>query len=229
MKRYLLLMVVILASLTLSSQNIFFPSKEGTRLTYENYDKKGKPTGKVLYTIKEVKKMGSDMDITYQIEMLDAKEEQQYIDEVTIKKRGDQMIFDMSKFINKAAFPQAEGGAAPAMEVTGNNMELPLVPVPGMSLPDANVQISMKMGFINMKMSANVTNRKVEAIEEINVKGRSFNAFKLTSDVNSVVLGVKVNSKSAEWYAYNLGVVKSVSYNKKGEVESSMELIDISE
>ena len=95
------------------------------------------------------------------------------------------------------------------------------------ALPDASVQISMKMGFINMKMSANVTNRKVEAIEDIPVKGRNFKAFKLTSDVNSNVLGVKVNAKSAEWYAYNIGVVKSESYNKKGELESSMELIDI--
>lgn len=227
MKRILLLTAVLLTAMVIQSQNIFFPSKEGTQLTYENYDKKGKPTGKVMYTIKEVKKMGDDMDITYKIEILDAKEEQQYIDEVTIQKRGDQMIFDMSKFLNKAAFPQQEGGAASAMEVTGNNMEMPLVPVPGMTLPDASVQISMKMGFINMKMSANVTNRKVEAIEDIPVKGRNFKAFKLTSDVNSNVLGVKVNAKSAEWYAYNIGVVKSESYNKKGELESSMELIDI--
>ena len=229
MKRLFLLTAVMLFAMVLSSQNIFFPSKEGTRLTYENYDKKGKPTGKVLYTIKEVKKMGDDMDITYKLEMLDAKEEQQYLDEITIQKRGDQMIFDMSKFLNKAAFPQEEGGSAPAMEVTGNNMELPLIPVPGMTLPDANVQISMKMGFINMKMSANVTNRKVEAIEEISVNGGSFKAFKISSDISSNVLGVKVNSKSAEWYAYNLGVVKSESYNKKGELESSMELIEIKE
>ena len=55
MKRILLLTAVLLTAMALQSQNIFFPSKEGTRLTYENYDKKGKPTGKVMYTIKEVK------------------------------------------------------------------------------------------------------------------------------------------------------------------------------
>ncbi len=228
MKRFFVLTLLALFSFSLSAQKIFFPSKEGTKLVYENYDAKGKTTGKVLYTIREVKKTGDDMDITYKIEMLNASEEEQYIDEVTIQKRGDQMIFDMSKFLNKSAFPQQEG-AASAMEVTGNNMELPLVPVPGTSLSDANVQISMKMGFINLKMSANVTNRKVEAVEEISVKGKSFNAFKITSDISSNVLGVKVNAKSAEWYAYNLGVVKTVNYNKKGEIESTMELVEIVE
>ena len=86
-----------------------------------------------------------------------------------------------------------------------------------------------KMGFINLKMSADMTNRKVEAIEEISVKGKSFNAFKITCNINTVVLGVKVNSKCEEWYAYNLGVVKSITYNKKGEVEGSMELIEVIE
>lgn len=228
MKRMLLLTLMFIISLSLPAQKIFFPSKEGTKLTYQNFDKKGKPSGKVKYTIKEIKTNGEDMDITYQIEMLDDKEAQQFLDEVTIQKRGDKMFFDMSKFLDKSAFPQEEG-KAPAFEVTGNNMELPLVPVPGMTLPDANVSISMKLGFMNMKMTANVVNRKVESVEEISVKGGTFKAFKITSDVNSTVLGVKVNTKGADWYAYDLGVVKNISYNKKGEVESSMELIEIRE
>ncbi len=229
MKRIFVFTLLVIFSLSLSAQKLFFPSKEGTKLTYETYDAKGKTTGKILYTIKEVKKMGDDMDITYKIEMLDAKDEQKYIDEITIQKRGDQMVFDMSKFINKAGFPQQEGAAAPTIEVTGNNMEMPLVPIPGTSLPDASVLMSMKMGFMNLKMSANLTNRKVEAIENISVKGKSFNAFKVTSDMTASVLGMKVNSQNAEWFAYDIGVVKSVSYNKKGNIESSMELVEIQE
>ncbi len=229
MKRIFVFTLLVIFSLSLSAQKLFFPSKEGTKLTYETYDAKGKTTGKILYTIKEVKKMGDDMDITYKMEMLDAKDEQKFIDEVTIQKRGDQMIIDMSKFINKAAFPQQEGAEAPSVEVTGNNMELPLVPIPGMSLPDANVMMSMKMGFINLKMSANLTNRKVEAIENISVKGKSFNAFKISGDMSTNVLGMKINTHSEEWNAYGIGVVKSVSYNKKGNIESSMELVEIQE
>jgi len=228
MKRIILAAFLVVFTLSLPAQKLFFPSKAGTQLTYQSFDKKGKPSGKVKYTIKEVKSNGDDMDITYQIEMLDDKEAQKFMDEVTIQKRGDKMFFDMSNFLDKSAFPQEEGNP-PSFEVTGNNMELPLVPVPGMTLPDASVSISMKLGFINLKMSANVTNRKVESLEEISVKGGTFKAFKITSDVNSTVLGVKVNSRGADWYAYNLGMVKNVSYNKKGEIESSMELIEIQE
>ncbi|HNU78217.1 MAG: hypothetical protein WBK43_07475 [Prolixibacteraceae bacterium] len=229
MNRLLIFSLLFTISLALPAQELFFPSKEGIRLTYQNFDKKGKPTGKVKYTIKKVKRNGDDMDITYHLEVLDDKEAQQYVDdEVTVQKRGDKMFLDMSKFLNKSAFPQKEGTST-ALEVTGNHMELPLVPLPGTSLPDAYVTISMKTGLLNMKMTANVFNRKVEAAEKITVKGRTFNAFKITSEVNSTVLGVKVNTRSAEWYAYGLGVVKSESYNKKGEIESSMELIEILE
>lgn len=229
MKRIIAFIVLGLFSLNLPAQKIFFPSKEGTKLVYETYDAKGKTTGIIHYTIKEVKYLGDDLDITYLFEMLDAKKEQQYFDEVTVQKRGDVMIVDMGRFLNKAAFPKQEGAGTPSIEVTGNNMELPLAPVPGMTLPNANVNMAMKMGFINLKMSADMTNRKVEAIEEISVKGKSFNAFKITCNINTVVLGVKVNSKCEEWYAYNLGVVKSITYNKKGEVEGSMELIEVIE
>jgi hypothetical protein len=84
----------------------------------------------------------------------------------------------MSNFINKAAFQQ--NGEIPAeIQVTGNNMEVPSNPKPGDVLPDANVEMSMKLGFVNMKMSANVTNRKVEAIEDITVKAGTFKLYQL--------------------------------------------------
>jgi hypothetical protein len=169
---------------------------------------------------------GDHFKVTYQIESLDDKGNKLYLDEVSVRQEGDKMYFDMSNFLNKAAFQQ-NGEIPPTVEITGNNMEIPLVPVPGVTLPDANVSMAMKMGFISLKMAVNITNRKVEAIEDISVKGGSFNAFKISGDVSGTVLGIKVNSKSVEWYAYGIGTVKSESYDKKGNLETRMELIEI--
>jgi len=60
------------------------------------------------------------------------------------------MYFDMSNFLNKSAFQQ-KGEIPPTIEVTGNNMEIPLIPIPGASLPDASVMMAMKMGIRNLK------------------------------------------------------------------------------
>jgi hypothetical protein len=226
MKKLILFTVMIFFGMALKAQEIFFPTKEGTVLVYKSFDKKDKETNTVKYTITHLTLSGDDMDITYLIESLDPKEKLVFKDEITIHKKGDKLYFDMSNFINKAAFQQ--NGEIPAeIQVTGNNMEVPSNPKPGDVLPDANVEMAMKLGFVNMKMSANVTNRKVEAIEDITVKAGTFKGYKFTSEVNSTVMGMKVNSKNTDWYAKGVGIVKTESYDKNGKLQSYQELIEL--
>lgn len=226
MKKLILFIVIIFIGMALKAQEIFFPTKEGTVLVYKTFDKKDKETNMVKYTIKHLNINGSDMDITYLVESLDPKEKLVFKEEITIHQKGDKLYFDMSNFINKAAFQQ--NGEIPAeIQITGNNMEVPSNPKPGDVLPDANVEMAMKLGFINMKMSANVTNRKVEAIEDITVKAGTFKGYKFSSEVNSVVMGIKVNSKNTDWYAKGVGIVKTESYDKNGKLQSYMELIEL--
>lgn len=226
MKKLILFTVMIFFGIALNAQEIFFPTKEGTVLVYKSFDKKDKETNTVKYTITHLKINGSDMDITYLVESLDPKEKLVFKEEITIQQKGDKLYFDMSNFINKAAFQQ--NGEIPAeIQVTGNNLEVPSNPKPGDVLPDANVEMAMKLGFVNMKMSANVTNRKVEAIEDITVKAGTFKGYKFTSEVNSVVMGIKVNSKNIDWYAKGVGIVKTESYDKNGKLQSYMELIEL--
>lgn len=226
MKKLILLVVTVFIGYTLNAQEIFFPSKEGTVLVYKNFDKKDKVTGIVKYTIKNLKVSGEDMDITYLCEVNDAKDKAIYNEEITIKKRGDKMFFDMSNYMSKAAFQQ--NGQIPAeLQVTGNNLEIPNNPIPGQTLPDASVEMALKMGFMTMKTSVTVTNRKVESIEDITVTAGTFKAYKFSSNVNTVAMGIKANTSSNEWYAKGIGVVKSISLDSKGEKLSSMELVEV--
>jgi len=228
MKRLIFIVLALFLVSNLSAQKAFFPYKSGTKLTYQTVDQKGKVQSQAKYTVKEVTGSGDHFTVVYDIEALDDKGEKVYIDKVTVKQEGDKMYFDMSNFLNKAAFQQ-NGEIPPSIEVTGNNMEIPLVPVPGMTLPDASVTMAMKMGFMNLKMTVNLTNRKVETLDDLTVKAGNFKAFKLTGDVSGTIIGIKVNTKSADWYAYGVGLVKSESYDKKGELKSVMELIEFKE
>ncbi|MFA5327459.1 MAG: hypothetical protein WC384_06680 [Prolixibacteraceae bacterium] len=226
MKKLILFTVIIFIGMALKAQEIFFPTKEGTVLVYKSFDKKDKETNMLKYTIKHLNVDGNDMDITYLCESLDPKDKLVFKEEITIHKKGDKLYFDMSNFINKAAFQQ--NGEIPAeIQITGNNMEVPSNPAPGDVLPDANVEMAMKVGFINMKMSAEVTNRKVEAIEDITVKGGTFKGYKFSSEVNSSAMGMKIKSKNIDWYAKGVGIVKTENYDKNGKLQSYMELIEI--
>jgi hypothetical protein len=226
MKRILLFIAIALFGITLSAQETFFPTKVGTVLKYQTKDKKGKISGSYKYTITKVDAQGQDLDITYLVETLSDKDALVYKEEVTIHQKNGVISFDMSSYVNKGAFQQ-NGQIPTELSITGNSMQVPLNPQAGMTLPDANVLMAMKVGFVNMKMSADVTNRKVESVEDVTVKAGTFNCYKLTSDVKSVALGMTVQSKSVEYYAKGVGTVKTESYDKNGKLMATTELIEL--
>ncbi len=225
MKKIVLFTLIVFGITALKAQEIFFPTEEGKVLVYKRYDKKSKEIETMKYTIKNILAEGDNMEITYLIESMNAKNESGLSEEITLVKKGNVLYFDMSNFINKAVFQ--EGGkdsSESQIEIKGNNMEIPVDPQPGTSLPDANVEMAMKMGFINLKLSTNIINRRVEAIEDISVPAGSFKCFKFTGDVIASVMGKKVNSSTAEWYARGVGVVKSETYDKNGKLDSYIQL-----
>lgn len=226
MKRLFFITTMIVMGIGLKAQEIFFPTKEGTVLVYKVFDKKDKESSTFRYTVKKIETNGNDMDITYLIESRDPKDKLVFNDEITIQKKGEMLYMDMSNFINKAAFQQ--NGEIPAeIQVTGNNMELPSNPKSGDALPDANIVMTMKLGFVNMQMSSQVTNRNVEAIEEVTVKAGTFTAYKFSSEVNSSSMGMKFKSANVDWYAKGVGLIKTESYDKNGKLQSRTELIEI--
>ena len=225
MKKLILISAIFLIGLGSKAQEIFFPTKEGTVLLYKTFDKKNKVTDMARFTIKHISVNGNDMDITYLCESIDPKDELLFKEDITIHKKGDKLYFDMGNFINKSAFQQ--DGQMPAnLQIKGNDMEIPSNPSPGDVLPDANIEMSMNMEYINMKMSAQVTNRKVEAIEDVTVKAGTFKSYKMTSDVNTTSMGMKGKTNNIEWYAKGVGIVKTEIY-EKGKLQSSTELTEI--
>ena len=226
MKKFVIILAAICFAFTLKAQDSFFPTKEGMVLTYKSFDKKDKVSGMMRYTIEKVNISGSNIDFTYLCEVLDNKEKLVFKEEITVHQKGDVMYIDMGNFLNKAAFQQ-DGEMPAEVEVKGNNMEIPLNPSPGQTLPDANIEMSLKMGFMNMKMSADVTNRKVEAIEDITVTGGTFKCYKFSADANTVAMGIKVQAKTIEWFAKGIGTVKTESYDKKGNLTGRTELVEV--
>ena len=226
MKKVLFLAFMFCASFILNAQLAYFPS-EGTVLTYHNLDKKGKIESKIVYKVESVKQSGENADVTYFVESYGKKDELVFKDRITFKKEGDKLFFDMSNFVNKGAFQQ--NGEIPAtVEIEGNSLEVPINGTDGQSLPDANMTIASDMGFVKLKMTTNIVNRKVDNIEDLTVPAGTFNCMKISGDVSGKILGMNMSGKSVQWYSSGIGMVKSETYDKKGELSGSMVLVAVS-
>lgn len=108
-------------------------------------------------------------------------------------------------------------------------MEIPSNLKPGDVLPDSHVAMALKVGFINIKMSANITDRTVEALEKVAVKAGNFDTYKLTSTVSINAMGIKTSSKTAEWIVKGIGMIKTESYDKNDNMNTYTELVSIKE
>ncbi len=228
MRIIVLITVILLSGMITKAQDVFFPTKVGTVLEYKTFDKKDQETGTIRYTITEIKSVGKDMDIIYLIETMDAKDKPVFKNEMTIHKKGDKLYVDMRKFIDSAILQK--GGKVPEkLKITGNDMEIPSNLKVGDGLPDSEFEMAFKMGFINIKMGAKVTERFVELIENIDTKAGRFKAYKVTNKVMSHAMGKKTNTTSAEWLVKGIGMVRSEKYDKKGNLESSIQLVSLRE
>ena len=65
-----------------------------------------------------------------------------------------------------------------------------------------------------------LTNRKVVAQESVTVPAGTFDCLKITYDLESKAM-IKITGSATQWMAVGPGLVKSESYDKKGNLISS--------
>ncbi len=228
MKTLFLIATIFLSSMLIKAQEVFFPSKVGVVLEYKNYDNKNSETGTTRYTISKVNKMGNDIDITYIILKMDKDKKVQFDDEITVNYKDKKLHFDMSSIFRQSILKE-KGELPKNFKISGSDVVTPSYLKVGDILPNSHVDMAVKRGIINIKIAINITNRTVKALEQITVPAGSFEAFKINSEMSAKASIINRSSTSTEWLAKGIGMVKSESYNKKGELESYTELLSIQE
>ncbi len=194
----------------------FFPQSEGTELTYVNYDKKDKVTGSSTMSIKEKKQTTAGMSVVFASKFKDDKGEKLYYSEVKVECVDGVLLFDAGKFLDPATMSTYE---TMEVEVTGDNLELPLNGAVGTTLGDGGVTAVVRSGGSKIvTISVAISNRKIEARETIETPAGSFECIKYTYDALTKIGFVKVNMSAVEWYSPNYGTVRSESYNKNGKL-----------
>ena len=226
MKKITLIILIMLSVTGLQAQNIFFPTKVGSVQTYATLNNKGKVEGYVRQTITDIKGGGNDMTISYLSEIIDKENkdgEAKMSIPLTIHIKDGIMYFDLNSMM-PAQKDQPQMGEL-KMEITGAPTEIPTNLQVGQTLKDANMVMSMNMGFIKMKTEVNLTNGKCLAIEDVTVPAGTYKSHKVTQTAQATVMKIKSTTTTITWSAPGVGTVKSETYDKDNKLQSSMELV----
>ena len=109
------------------------------------------------------------------------------------------------------------------VEISGTNLIIPNDLLEGRELPDSNMNMTINMNPIKLKMNVNITNRKVSGKETITTPAGTFDCVILSYDFETK-MGIKVSGTAKQWLAKGVGMVKQEDRNKKGRIISWSQL-----
>ena len=225
MKKIKLILITALAVIAtkLSSQNIFFPTKVGTTLTFVQKDDKGEITGYTRQTITKVDGSGENMTISYLYESMDEQKNVVIAVPCEMVIKNDVMIFDVKHvFVGQLKDANEKLG-----DVTGTPLKFPNNLAPEQSIDDAHLNAAVHKGILTIHVKVDMTNGKCVAIEDLHVPAGTFKSHKILQDVTTTMLGKTNHQHVFSWGAHDIGIVKMVTNNNDGSLHNTVELIEI--
>jgi len=198
----------------------FYPFFEGAKTQITTYDKRGRVSAVSDYVVTSVTGTSNNKTAALTVIIKDERDRELVTSEYDLKCNGDAVSIDFKSMVG----PQfGEQFRDMEYEITGTNLVYPNNMSIGNQLPDAAMQMQINMSGINMNLNMAVTDRKVIAKESVTVPAGTYECFVIEYNV-SVEMGLNRNSKSKQWIARGVGLVKQEDYNGGGRITSSSKL-----
>ncbi|MCW5517899.1 hypothetical protein [Muriicola sp. Z0-33] len=215
MKSLLALCVLLFIIMPINAQDCskYYPLEEGTTFQITNYEKKDKVAGVIDYVVKS--SSGDSAILSY--EMRDDKGEVFMSSEYGIICKDDGIAIDFKSLMSPGVMNQYKDME---VDISGTDLVLPNNLSPGQQLPDADILMNVSVPPMNMKLTVKMLNRNVEANETVTTPAGTFDCVVITYD-HETKMGMKISGKAKQWFAEDVGMVKSESYNKKGKLIGS--------
>lgn len=227
MKKTFLLFALSLFTSVLFAQNCesYFPQDVNKKYEYTNYDKKDRETGTLVKTVKEKKEISGGIAITMQEVSQEKDSDSINTIEYTIKCENGQMSLDMESMMMNSE--QMKGYEGMETNVEADDLTIPENAKAGDDLGGGKVIAEIfNQGVKMMSMIFTIVDRKVDAVESVTTSAGTFECLKITSHIEfHMIMTIKMTI--TEWYAKDIGIVKSETYNKKGKKTSSTVLTKI--
>ena len=199
----------------------YVPTEEGTIWEITNYTAKGKADGRIVYELVEKKTTSDGLIFKIKSVSYDKKDKEIFTNNFEAACKNGKFELDMAFKMDGASMQTFQ---TMDVDVDASEYEIPSIDTPaGTQLKDGNLKVGMSGSPITMNMTVNITDRKVEAKEQISTSAGTFDCLVLTQTVSTKMI-VNVQASSKEWYAENVGSVRTESYNKKGKLMGYSEL-----
>lgn len=227
MKKILFLAVSFLATISVASgKNLcskYYPMEEGVTFQYTNYNKKGKEEGFADYAVSKVEENKGETQATLSVKYSDKKGKAPFESSYGMACTGNGVKIDFESLFPAEMREQYEGMGV-AINLSGTDIELPNDLEVGQALADANIDISVDMGMMKMKIAVVIQNRLVEKSETITTPAGTFDCLVISEETGTKVMMKNMQMTSKVWLAEGVGMVRQESYSKKGDLVSRTEL-----
>ena len=139
--------------------------------------------------------------------------------------KDGEFLMDMSNYLDKEKMAAYQGMD---VKVSSSNISIPSNPTEGQVLGDGYVSADISNeGIHMMTLTVNIKNRKVEAKEKITTPAGTFDAIKISYDLE-MRMGLLFKFKGKQWFVKNTGIVRTELWNSKGsKIKSYEELTKI--
>jgi len=224
MRKLILLICVFMTSAMMQAQDdcmAFFPSEKGTVLINKSYDANDNLQNIITYTVNGSNQttMGENMEITCDI--TDAQ------GMVIDKGMIDASCMDGNFYLkmkNQAVTSDFFELLGCNTQLVGNFLDYPNTFNDGTPFQDYFTmdpgEYTVKSKENDEKMTVKVYNRQYEKAEKITTPAGTFHASKISFSFDSDKDKKITKHKGVEWYAEGAGIVRSETYDDKGNLES---------
>jgi len=193
--------------------------RKGVIMEAASYDGTGKQTNTSIATVTDVTSEGgmTIAHVTSKLKQAGQAEEKAVTS--SYKCDGQNLTIDLSNF-------SGNGNSSGNIEESG--VSFPVNVKEGETLPDASYSMTMQSRGKTIKVTSHVTQRKVEAKEQLTIQGGTFTCYKISSIVEAVTDMQGISEKSKQmmeklkanmpknkmilWYAPDATVLKMEYY-----------------
>lgn len=218
MQKLSLIFIALTIAISLEAQDckMFFPAEKNTEITMKSYNAKDKLTGSTVNKILDKQVDGNNVRVIFSSQSFDEKGKDIGTGQLEVKCADGIFYIDMKNFLDDKMM---EAYKDMTVEIETNNaMQFPGNLDIGTALPDANILIRISnQGIPMFALSVKITNRKIEGKETITVPAGSYDCYKMSYDVETKTM-MTIKTKAVDWFAENIGTVRTESYDKNGKL-----------
>jgi hypothetical protein len=218
-------LTLLVSGISAQDCSLYFPERVGSFRELRSYDQRDKLSSINHQEILDKTVNGNDVTLKVKSTSYTDDEEMIHSAELELVCKDGVFVFDMKDFLDPNTMAQYE---EMGIEITTDNLIYPGSLQAGNELPDSKITMEVKSGTTTLvTITVAMTNRTVEAIEDITTDAGTFSCYKISYDIASKVGFINSNSSAIEWVADGVGIVRSESYNRRGRLQGYSELTSL--